>query len=255
MKNPFFIFALSLIVLASCNNKTKNKETVAVSNKINETAACYSYSKDNDSVILHITITDNLASGDLVYNYFQKDKNIGKINGEMKGDTLYVEYTFQSEGVNSVREVAFLKKGNEWIEGYGDLEEQSGKMVFKNKATLNFKNNITLKQTKCNTDEHGSLLSFGYVWSSVKNSSIQLSETATRLNPIEAMDKDKSPAYIVFSKDQSKAELFLPQIANSLLLDRTGTEGNYIWKNNEWELIVWKGYVLKKNKVAVYGGQ
>jgi hypothetical protein len=255
MKNPFFIFALSLIFLASCNNKTKNKETVAVSNKINETAACYSYSKNNDSVILHISIKDNLVSGDLLYNYFQKDKNIGKVNGEMKGDTLYAEYTFQSEGVNSVREIAFLKKGNEWIEGYGDLEEQSGEMVFKNKTTLNFKNNITLKQTKCNTDEHGSLLSFGYVWSSVKNSSIQLSETATRLNPIETMDKDKNPAYIVFSNDQSKAELFLPQIANSLILNRTGEEGNYIWKNNEWELIVWKGYVLKKNKVAVYGGQ
>jgi hypothetical protein len=255
MKNQIFILALSIIVLASCNNKTKDKETVAVSTKTNETAACYSYSKDNNNVILHITITDNLVSGDLVYDYFQKDKNVGKINGEMKGDTLYAEYTFQSEGVNSVREVAFLKKGNEWIEGYGDLEEQSGKMVFKNKATLNFKNNITLKQTKCNTDKHGSLLSFGYVWSSIKNSSIQLSETATRLNPIEVMDKDKNPAYIVFSNDQSKAELFLPKTSNSLLLDRTGKEGNYIWKNNEWELIAWKGYVLKKNKVAVYGGQ
>jgi hypothetical protein len=51
-----------------------------------------------------------------------------------------------------------------------------------------------------------------------------------------------------------KAELFLPENKNSLLLDRKGNEGNYTWQNGEWELIAWKGYVLKKGKVAVYGG-
>ncbi len=98
--------------------------------------------------MIHTTQTGNLVTGELVYDYFEKDKNTGTIKGEMKGDTLFAEYMFMSEGINSVREVAFLKKGDSWIEGYGDVEEQTGKIVFKNKAALKFEINITLKKNR-----------------------------------------------------------------------------------------------------------
>lgn len=254
MKNLTITLALCSFIFAACNNQSKTNTPAELSKKMNEPTTCYSYTKDNNNVQMQITIVDNLVSGYLLFEYYQKDKNSGIIKGEMKGDTLYAEYSFISEGVNSVKEVAFLKKEDEWTEGFGDIEEQSGKMVFKNKATLKFENNIPLTKTECNTDEHGSLLSFGYVWSSIKNSSVKLSETATRLNPIEVKNKEKGSAYIIFSNDKSKAELFLPTSTNSFLLTRKGTEGNYIWTNDEFELLVWKGYVLKKNKVTIYGG-
>lgn len=141
------LIAFSVIILASCSNSSgqndKTKETV---NKVNEPAACYEYSKDSNKVIMHITITDNIVTGDLMYAYFEKDKNTGTIKGEMKGDTLFADYSFMSEGITSVRELAFLKKGNEWVEGYGEAEEQAGKVVFKNKAALAFDSNMALKK-------------------------------------------------------------------------------------------------------------
>lgn len=152
MKNKFLILTACVSILTSCNNQSNPKVTTQLPTKINVSESCFSYFKDNNKVLMHITIVDNLVSGDLLYEYAEKDKNIGKIKGEMIGDTLFADYTFKSEGINSVREVAFLKKGDIWIEGYGDVEELSGKMVFKNRAKLKFETNISLTKTECNID-------------------------------------------------------------------------------------------------------
>ncbi len=84
----------------------------------------------------------------LTHNFYEKDKNTGTIQGELKGDTLIADYSFVSEGVSSVREVVFLKKGSELVEGYGDADQVDNKLVFKNRSTLNF-SGITLKPTAC----------------------------------------------------------------------------------------------------------
>jgi hypothetical protein len=42
----------------------------------------------------------------------------------MKGNTLFAEYKFLSEGTECIREVVFLKKENDFVEGYGDSEEK-----------------------------------------------------------------------------------------------------------------------------------
>lgn len=67
----------------------------------------------------------------------------------MKGDTLIVDYTFDSEGSESVREVVFLKRNNQLIEGFGDVEEKDGKTVFKDKSKLIFGNSIVFKKVDC----------------------------------------------------------------------------------------------------------
>ncbi len=160
MKNQIILSLLSVTLFASCNNSQKQnnqttditdtKDTIDNTDKINEFDDCYAYSKDSSNVMMHLIRNGNLVTGELVYDYFEKDKNTGTIKGEMKGDTLFAEYIFMSEGINSVREVAFLQKGDDLIEGYGDVEEQTAKIVFKNKAALKFESNITLKKTDCN---------------------------------------------------------------------------------------------------------
>ena len=154
MKNKIYFLALIVFIFAACKNQSKTTVTTKLLSKMNEPSACYNYSKDSNNVMMHISIVDNMVKGDLLIEYYQKDKNKGKIIGEMKGDTLYAEYTFNSEGLNSVREVAFLKKGNEFNEGFGDVEEKSGKMIFKNKATIKFENSMPLTKIKCTTIEH-----------------------------------------------------------------------------------------------------
>ncbi len=148
------IFALSVIVLllSACNNNTTEPTTatvVAEEKKIAPEYSCYVYTSAKDTVNLHLQISGNIITGDLAYNYFEKDKNTGTIKGNLKGDTLFAEYKFMSEGTESIREVVFLKKENDFVEGYGDAEEKNGKMIFKNTSGLNFNNNLILKKVEC----------------------------------------------------------------------------------------------------------
>ncbi len=156
MKNNIYISyaALAGILLLSCNGNTKQSTTVpevepAKAVPITEPASCYAMIKNKDKVLLHITITNNKVNGDLIYSFFEKDKNTGTIQGNMKGDTLFAEYKFMSEGTESIREVVFLKNGDDFVEGYGDSEEKNGRMIFKNTSGLNFNNNLILKNVAC----------------------------------------------------------------------------------------------------------
>lgn len=138
------------IILMACNNPIKNNVVSRSATKLNEpVATCYLYSRDKNVVSLQITIDNKMVTGNLIYNYFEKDKNIGNIVGVMMDDTLFADYNFKSEGANSIREVAFLKIGNQLHEGYGEVVEKSGKMVFKSRATLNFENKMPLTKTDC----------------------------------------------------------------------------------------------------------
>ena len=137
----------------ACNSQTKNNTALQNATTLNEPiTTCYSYAKNSNKVSLQITIKGNKLTGDLTYNYFQKDKNAGKIDGEMRGDTLFADYHFKSEGLNSVREIVFLKMGNQLIEGYGRVLEKSGNMVFKDRTALNFENKMPLTKTRCKTE-------------------------------------------------------------------------------------------------------
>ena len=134
---------IALIILAfSCNNSKENKEnttdTVESTSTTFEGDHCYSYAKNLDTVSLAINVKGSDVKGELIYNLHEKDRNSGKLEGKMMGDTLFAYYTFNSEGVESIRQVAFLKKGNSFVEGYGESEEVLGKMVFKNGIALNF---------------------------------------------------------------------------------------------------------------------
>ena len=67
----------------------------------------------------------------------------------MKGDILVADYTFMSEGVQSVRQVAFRQQGNSFIEGYGEIVTDNKRSLFKNINGLNFKNSIKLVENPC----------------------------------------------------------------------------------------------------------
>jgi hypothetical protein len=111
---------------------------------------CYSYVKNRDTVSLSLNVVNKILTGNLSYNFFEKDKSKGKVSGEMKGDTLLLNYTFEAEGTTSVRQVAYLKKDQQLLEGYGDVEEKNGNMVFKNLRELKYgPEGVVLKKISC----------------------------------------------------------------------------------------------------------
>ena len=78
-----------------------------------------------------------------------KDKNDGTIMGSMHGDTLIAHYKFMSEGKQSVRQIAFLRRGNAFVEGYGDMEQKGDSMIFSRSDSLSFNGTIVLEQVPC----------------------------------------------------------------------------------------------------------
>lgn len=153
----FFFCALT----AACNdsNTTSNaddttvtttapSDTGATNTQINSTT-CYAYHSANDTIMLTLIAAEANVSGNLVYAYSGKDKNSGTLNGIMKGDTLLADYTFMSEGKSSVRQVAFLRKGDGFVEGYGDLKMEGDKMLFRNTGALKFSSTMALQKRPC----------------------------------------------------------------------------------------------------------
>lgn len=155
MKKYLFLLISAITVFTSCQSNTSEQNTAdnaAIDTNIVPSAPqeCYTYINNRDTASLTIMTSGNITTGELSYNLYEKDKNKGIIKGEMRGDTLVAEYTFSSEGTESIRQVAFLKKGTQLLEGYGQVEEKDGKMHFKDLRTLSFGKAIVFTKTDCN---------------------------------------------------------------------------------------------------------
>lgn len=151
MKNRILVLALVSVVFFSCK---KAEETVVEDNpkpEVQEVATkeCYEYVQGNDTIQASLLVQSGTVNGDLTYKLFEKDKNIGTIEGIINGDTLVADYTFMAEGATSIRQVAFLRKNKSLIEGFGESEEKEGKMVFKDLKKLNFSENMVLNEILC----------------------------------------------------------------------------------------------------------
>jgi hypothetical protein len=155
MKKVILLGVVYMTVFVSCKKEKETEETPIAPEEIvvEETVSeeCYSTIIKKDTISMSLNVKGNLiASGKLSYKFFEKDKNEGTLVGEIKGDTLFAEYTFMSEGVSSIREVAFLKKGNTYVEGYGDVvDDNKGKVTFKDAKQLKFEGNIVLSKVDC----------------------------------------------------------------------------------------------------------
>ena len=154
MKKRILIAALCSMLLMACKkeNTQKNSNTVP-ENKVIETKVtteCYQGIIKKDTILLSLNLTETAeVSGKLSYKFFEKDKNEGTIRGTIKGDTLMADYTFKSEGVTSIRQVVFLKKGNGYIEGFGPVEEENGNMKFQSIKKIQFDGKIILSKIAC----------------------------------------------------------------------------------------------------------
>lgn len=153
MKTKILSGAILLVFCLACNKKTETTESVITEPTKPETEItqkdCYEFVKGKDTVRLSLVQNGNNVNGELAYNWFEKDKNSGTLSGIFVGDTLFADYTFQSEGTTSVRETAFVKNGDKLTEGFGEVTEKDNKQVFKNPKALKFDSDIVLERTEC----------------------------------------------------------------------------------------------------------
>ena len=146
------ILAVALLFCFISCNQAKKKEQPADARPlpppppINE---CFQYNNEGDTIILRMQRVDDNVGALLVYRFKEKDSNVGTIRGQIKGDWLIATYIFMSEGVRSVREVAFKKIGDAYYPAYGEMIDQKDKMVFKNPDSLTVDEKLKMVETAC----------------------------------------------------------------------------------------------------------
>ena len=149
------LLTFALVTIVSCKNNTKTENpSVTEENTVLETTrestletGCYYYKGDGNNIKMEITEVNENVTGDLNIAYAEKDANQGKFVGTLNGDKLIGTYTFNSEGTKSSREMAFLVKDNQLIEGYGDLNEDGTK--FKDVNTIEYTSSMPLTKVDC----------------------------------------------------------------------------------------------------------
>ncbi len=167
-----YIISLAVIIISlpACRNQPGNiklNDSVEVSKNMPDTTVqsvdsvkmidlnngtyCFAYTENRDTISMKLILKDSLASGTLIYNLYEKDKNKGTFKGMLRKDTLLADYTFLSEGMRSVRQVAFLVKGNILLPGNGSMKEQRNRLVFSSKNDITFDASITLQPIECST--------------------------------------------------------------------------------------------------------
>lgn len=102
-------------------------------------------------------------------------------------------------------------------------------------------------------DAHGCLTSAGYTYSQLKKDCIRTFEQKIKLSEVKPEGSSSSIAAVIFSKDMSKAEVFVHDAeSNSIILKRLGK--GKVWKKGDYVLVPYKknGYQLKKNDVVMY---
>lgn len=156
MKSITSTLVLGVVFIVSCQNNTPEKSakadsliTVKAADANLNLNECFKYIKNRDTSNLKLNSAGKIVIGNLSYRLFEKDKNESTIIGIIKGDTIIADYTFQSEGTKSIRQVVWLKKDDKLIEGFGDVEEADGKTKFKNISKLIFGKSIVFTKVEC----------------------------------------------------------------------------------------------------------
>ena len=163
-KNSYFnstskmviIMMLFSVAFFSCKNKEEKPDDTMMEEPTKDEMemtptlekGCYIYNENGSMVNLEIIKTDNPVEANLTYAYAEKDKNTGTFKGEFNENKLIGTYTFQSEGKESKRQVAFMLKENKLVEGYGELNEDG--TMFKDVNSVNYSSTMPLTKKDCN---------------------------------------------------------------------------------------------------------
>ncbi|MEK7588986.1 MAG: hypothetical protein AAB438_04205 [Patescibacteria group bacterium] len=158
MKNNFkIIIAGGLIVLAAViifalrSPEIVEEVPVVVQNE-SSILGCYVAKLSKDVYTLNINSnTNDVVTGFLAFNNYEKDSSSGAFTGTYKDGILVGDYSFSSEGMDSVMQVIFKKVGDNFIRGFGPVATTiEGKVNFANLTDITYDSNSTfIKSADC----------------------------------------------------------------------------------------------------------
>ncbi|MER3375632.1 MAG: hypothetical protein RIM83_13420 [Allomuricauda sp.] len=160
MKKIALVFFLIILAVNCKTKEEKNSSEPEISTEMTEEkmetsspileTGCYIYEANGNKIRFEITAVSETVLGNLDYALKEKDANTGTFAGVLKDSILIGSYTFVSEGMESTREIVFLLKDDQLIEGYGELDETGA--AFKDKNALSFSSSMPLSKTNCDSE-------------------------------------------------------------------------------------------------------
>lgn len=100
----------------------------------------------------------------------------------------------------------------------------------------------------------------GYIWSTIKNKCVQVWKEGIRLNSRQPVPQGQPvlSLFIIFNKDKTCAELFMPGKKSSTVLNQYIEDDSCYWKHKN--LVLYPGdepddYILKDGNVEIYSTQ
>lgn len=152
----FFLFS-AITLLVACNNESSNTDSPTDTTRIVDGKAkeeilgtdCYQWTANKDTVVFAMERGTGVRNGLLEYNWSEKDRNKGNWRGRAEGDILTGWYNFQSEGIQSVRQVAWKIKGDELWPALGAVSVKSDTSYFVNMSEIRYDSTMALKRVPC----------------------------------------------------------------------------------------------------------
>lgn len=109
-------------------------------------------------------------------------------------------------------------------------------------------------QPGSDSDEHGCKPSAGYTWSVVKNNCVRLFESGIKMEPQDPKLDQTTVAYLIFSDDKIRVEIFLPTQKKPVIIRKSSGEGQPAkWANGPLALSETNGiYSLEDEGKLLY---
>jgi hypothetical protein len=138
----FLLFACFGLESCKKNQSQEDVDAAKVPTEKPISVSCYKSLYEKDTIELKInTLSKGRVNGDMVMKILDMPKKFGKIIGEFRGDTLFVDYTF-FQGTNEKKifknPMAFLKQGDELVLGNGKIETYLGVSYFVKGKPIDF---------------------------------------------------------------------------------------------------------------------
>ena len=146
-----------VLVAGSCNNEGKpstrsEKDTITSSPSVVRdtlSSGCYSQIVQRDTSSLQLQKKESSLTGALSYSIYQKDRNDGTVMAEQSGDIIKGWYLFKSEGIISVRQVAWKIKDEELWPATGEVLQRNDTTLFAKPDQLKFDSTWPFKKVPC----------------------------------------------------------------------------------------------------------
>ena len=147
------------VILFSCTQQEKTSETVTTDATTIVTppadttpvvlSTCYMQVLKRDTMVASIMQSDDVITGKLTFDNFEKDGSNGPIQGKLTDGIIKAWYSFQSEGMQSVMEVWLKMENSTLTRGYGPVMMRGDTSYFADPSAVKFEKNQQMKLIDC----------------------------------------------------------------------------------------------------------